>query len=100
MKVLVIGSGAREHALAQKLAQSPSVREVIAAPGNAGISAFARCLGVGAEDVSAMAEMASREKVDLAIVGPEAPLVIGMADGLRAAGVPTFGPSAAAARLE
>jgi phosphoribosylamine--glycine ligase len=98
--VLVVGGGAREHALAWKLAQSPHVREVIAAPGNAGVAHVARCVPTPAEDVEAIVALARRESVGLVVVGPEAPLVRGLADALRAEGIPTFGPSAAAARLE
>jgi phosphoribosylamine--glycine ligase len=100
MKVLVVGSGAREHAIAWKLGRSPRVREVICAPGNAGIEAVARCVQVAAEDVEQITALAVREGVELAVIGPEAPLVLGLADALRAAGIDAFGPSAAAARLE
>jgi len=100
MKVLVVGGGGREHALAWKIGQSPLVDEVIAAPGNGGIAAHARCEPVGAEDVPAQLELAKKEQVGLVVVGPEAPLVDGLADQLAAAGIPVFGPSAAAAQLE
>lgn len=100
MKVLVVGSGAREHAMAWKLAQSPQVEEVIAAPGNAGIAEVARCFAVGAEDVPGIVSLARDEEVGLVVIGPEAPLVLGLADALREAGIPTFGPSREAARLE
>jgi phosphoribosylamine--glycine ligase len=99
-KVLVVGSGAREHAIAWKLAQSPAVREVLVAPGNAGIAGIARCVGVTAEDLGGLVDLARREAVDLVVIGPEAPLVAGLADALRAAGIPAFGPSREAARLE
>ena len=100
MKVLVVGSGAREHALVRSVAADPAVDEVIAAPGNPGIAALARCLPVDILDGAAVADLAVAQAVDLAVIGPEAPLVAGVADAVRARGIPTFGPSAAAARLE
>lgn len=100
MKVLLIGSGAREHALARSLSADPQVSAVIAAPGNPGIAAIAECVPVAAEDPEAVAALAQELKADLVVVGPEAPLVAGVADACRAAGIATFGPSAAAARLE
>lgn len=100
MKVLVIGSGGREHALCWKLQQSESVLEVLCAPGNAGIRAVARCIAVGAEDVPALCALAVQEKPDLVVVGPEVPLVAGLADQLRQQGFAVFGPGAAAAELE
>lgn len=100
MKVLVVGSGGREHALVWKIAQSPLVSEVIAAPGNGGIAEQARCVSVAADDVDGQVALAANEKVDLVVVGPEAPLVLGLVDSLEAAQIPVFGPSAAAARLE
>jgi phosphoribosylamine--glycine ligase len=99
-KILIVGSGAREHALAWKLLESPRVREVIVAPGNAGIAGIARCVSIAADDVAALVELARREGVDLVIVGPEAPLVVGLTDALRAVGIAAFGPSREAARLE
>jgi len=100
MKVLVVGGGGREHALAWKIAQSPSVEEVIAAPGNGGIASHARCVGIGADDVDGQVALAKKEQVGLVVIGPEAPLVGGLADRLAAEGILAFGPSAAAARLE
>ncbi len=100
MKVLVIGGGGREHALCWSLARAPEVDEVVCAPGNAGIARLARCAHVKPEDPSAVRALAEREAADLVVVGPEGPLVAGVADALREAGITVFGPSAAAARLE
>ncbi|TAN05896.1 MAG: phosphoribosylamine--glycine ligase [Rhodanobacteraceae bacterium] len=102
MKVLVIGSGGREHALAWKLAQSPRVSEVIVAPGNAGTAREPgmRNAPVRAADLDGLLQLARGAHVDLTVVGPEAPLVAGIVDRFRAAGLRIFGPSAAAARLE
>ncbi len=102
MKLLVIGNGGREHALAWKLAQSARVREVLVAPGNAGTAREAKCrnVAVAATDLDALLALAQREAVDLTVVGPEAPLVAGVVDRFRAAGLRVFGPSAAAAQLE
>jgi phosphoribosylamine--glycine ligase len=101
MKVLVVGSGGREHALCWGLARSARVTELVVAPGNAGIADIARIApGVASDDVAAVVELASHERPELVVVGPEAPLVAGLADALRAEGVAVFGPQAAAARLE
>ncbi|HEY8432693.1 MAG TPA: phosphoribosylamine--glycine ligase [Sandaracinaceae bacterium] len=100
MKVLVVGSGAREHALAAKLAASPEVELVLCAPGNAGTSRFGRNLAIAPTDVRAVVEAARSEGVGLVVVGPEAPLAAGLVDALAEAGVPAFGPTRAAARLE
>jgi phosphoribosylamine--glycine ligase len=99
--VLVIGAGAREHALAWRLRRDPQVERVLEAPGNAGHADVAEiCPDVAPHDHPAIVALARRERVDLVVVGPEAPLVGGLADRLVAAGIPTFGPSAAAAALE
>lgn len=100
MKVLVIGSGAREHALVRALTHDPTVTAVIAAPGNPGTDAIALNAPVDAEDPASVVALARRHEVDLVVVGPEAPLVAGVADALREAGISCFGPSARAARLE
>lgn len=102
MKILLLGSGAREHALARSLTADPSVDELLAAPGNPGIAQVATLVALdgGAEDPDAVLAAARAHGVDLVVVGPEAPLVAGVADGLVAAGIPCFGPVAAAARLE
>ncbi|WP_226345380.1 phosphoribosylamine--glycine ligase [Agilicoccus flavus] len=101
MKILVVGSGAREHALVHRLHADPDVTELHAVPGNPGIEALARCHGdVDVLDGPSVAALARDLGVDLVVVGPEAPLVAGVADAVRAAGIDCFGPSAAAARLE
>ena len=100
MRVLVVGAGGREHALAWKLAQSPGVEEVHAAPGNPGIAAIGRCHPIRAEDGESLLELARTLPADLVVVGPEAPLALGVADTLRRGGVAVFGPSAAAAQIE
>ncbi|MEC3977083.1 phosphoribosylamine--glycine ligase [Amycolatopsis sp. H20-H5] len=100
MRVLVIGSGAREHALVLAVAEDPSVTAIACAPGNAGTSAVAEQLGVDAIDPDAVTALAKDWKADLVVVGPEVPLVAGVADGVRKAGIACFGPSAAAARIE
>ena len=102
MKVMVIGGGGREHALAWKLAQSPRVSEVLVAPGNPGTAAEPKCrnVAVAADDVPGLVAIASAEGVALTIVGPEQPLVIGVVDAFAAAGLRCFGPRQAAAQLE
>ena len=102
MKVLVIGSGGREHALAWKLAQSAGVDEVLVAPGNAGsdLEAGVRNVDVAATDIQGLMALARTEQVDFTVVGPEAPLVLGAVDQFTAAGMPCFGPTQAAAQLE
>src|SRR5262249_16849143 len=100
VRVLLVGSGAREHALAWQLARSPSLSALHAAPGNPGIAAPAECHPVRADDLDGVHELACALAADLVVVGPEAPLVAGLADRLRETGVAAFGPSAAAARIE
>jgi phosphoribosylamine--glycine ligase len=100
VKVLVIGAGAREHALVRSLAADSAVEAVVAAPGNPGIAALAACRPVDALDPDAVAALAVEVGADLVVVGPEAPLVAGVADAVRAKGIACFGPSAQAARLE
>jgi phosphoribosylamine---glycine ligase len=100
VKVLVVGSGGREHALAWKLAQSPVVEELHAAPGNPGIARIGQCHPIRAEDGESLLELARTLGADLVVIGPEAPLVAGVADKLRRGGVAVFGPSAAAAQVE
>ncbi len=100
MRVLVVGSGGREHALCWALAASPLFDEVICAPGNDGIAREAECVPVPVHDLDGLVDLARRRAVDLVVVGPEAPLVAGLVDRLEAAGIPALGPTAAAARLE
>lgn len=100
MRVLVIGSGAREHALVLAAAHDPAVIALACAPGNAGIAAQAEQLGVDVADPAAIAELATSWRADLVVIGPEVPLVAGAADAVRKAGIACFGPSAAAARIE
>jgi phosphoribosylamine--glycine ligase len=100
VKVLVVGSGGREHALAWKIAQSEALEELHAAPGNPGIAKLARCHPLRADDVEGLLGLCREHEIDLVVIGPEAPLVAGVADHLRRAGVTVFGPSAEAARIE
>jgi phosphoribosylamine---glycine ligase len=100
MKVLVVGSGGREHALVWKLAQSDALAELHAAPGNPGIAALARCHPIRMNDVEGLLGLCREHELDLVVLGPEAPLVAGVADHLRRAGVTVFGPVAGAARIE
>src|SRR5882724_662231 len=100
MKVLVIGAGGREHAIVWALSRSPRVSELVCAPGNAGIAQVARCIPVDQKDAAAIAQLALAEKPGLVIIGPEVPLAAGAVDALQSAGIRTFGPTQAAARLE
>ena len=100
MKILLVGSGGREHALAWRLAQSPSCTALFAAPGNPGIGHYAQLLPIGVDAIDALVDAARALAIDLVVVGPEVPLVLGLADTLRSKGVAVFGPDAAAAQLE
>jgi phosphoribosylamine--glycine ligase len=100
MKILLVGSGGREHALGWKLKQSPLLSELISAPGNPGLATLGRCVAIAAEDAVELAAFAVREQVGLVVVGPEAALAAGLADRLAAVGIACFGPSQAAAALE
>ncbi|HET9555479.1 MAG TPA: phosphoribosylamine--glycine ligase [Anaeromyxobacteraceae bacterium] len=100
MRVLVVGSGGREHALAWKISRSPLVRALFAAPGNPGIGRLATLVPLKVDDVDGLTAFARRERIDLVVVGPEAPLVAGLVDRLAEAGIPAFGPTAAAAEIE
>ncbi len=100
MRVLVVGSGGREHALCWKIADSPLCDALFCAPGNPGIADVATCVPVAANDLPGLVALAQREKIDLVVVGPEDPLVAGLVDRLNDVGIKAFGPSAAAARLE
>ena len=100
MNVLLVGAGGREHALAWKISQSPLLAELHAAPGNPGIAALGACHPLRADDAEALLGLCRAAEIDLVVVGPEAPLVAGVADHLRHAGIAVFGPGAAAARIE
>jgi phosphoribosylamine---glycine ligase len=100
MKILVVGSGGREHALGWKLKQSPLVSELISAPGNPGLADLGRTVAISATDAAELAAFAMREQIDLVVVGPEAAAAAGLADRLAQVGVPCFGPTQAAAELE
>lgn len=100
MRVLIIGGGGREHALAWKLAQSPLLEKLYCAPGNAGIAALAECVDISAVDLDKLEELALKEKIDLTVAGPEAPLAAGLADRFRRSGLRVFGPGREGARLE
>ena len=100
MRVLLVGGGGREHALARKIAESPLLSRLWCAPGNPGIAEVAECVPIESRDIPALVRFAGEHRVDLVVVGPEAPLTLGLADACAAAGIRCFGPSAAAARLE
>jgi len=100
MKILVVGSGGREHALCWAIAASPLVEKLYCAPGNAGIAAEAECVSIAADNVNELVEFAIEHEIEFVVVGPEAPLVAGLVDRLEAVGIKAFGPSAKAAQLE
>jgi phosphoribosylamine---glycine ligase len=100
MRVLVVGSGGREHALVWAISASPIVDGVFCAPGNTGIAEEAECIAIAATDIAGLVEFCHRERIDFVVVGPEAPLVLGLVDALEAEGIAAFGPTAAAAALE
>ena len=100
MKVLIVGGGGREHAIAWKLTQSPKVDKIYCAPGNAGIADVAECIAVKAEDIDGICKFAKESEINLAVIGPEVPLAMGIVDELEKAGVKTFGPNKKCAQLE
>lgn len=100
MKILVVGGGGREHALVWKLAQSPKVSQTYCAPGNGGISQIAQCVPIAAEDLEGLLDFALKEKIDLTVVGPEAPLVLGIGELFRSKGLRIFAPTSQAAAIE
>jgi phosphoribosylamine--glycine ligase len=100
MRVLVVGSGGREHALAWAISASPLVDRLFCAPGNAGIADEAECIAIGATDIKRLVQFCRGERIDFVVVGPEAPLVLGLVDALEAEGIAAFGPSAAASAIE
>ncbi len=100
VNVLLIGSGGREHALALRIAASPRAGKLYVAPGNAGIAEVAECLAISPEDSDRITSFAVEHSIGLVVVGPEVPLVLGLVDRLAASGIPAFGPTAEAAKLE
>lgn len=100
MKILVVGSGGREHAIVWKLAQSPRTPQLFCAPGNAGIGALATCIALNADDIGGLKQFVQKERIDLTVVGPEMPLALGIADEFRKAKLKIFGPTRNAARIE
>jgi phosphoribosylamine--glycine ligase len=100
MRILVVGGGGREHALVWKIAQSPLVDKIYCAPGNAGIAALAECVAIKSGDLRALADFAAKERINLTVVGPEAPLIAGIVDMFESRGLPIFGPSTDPARIE
>ena len=99
-RVLVVGSGGREYSLIRKLRKTREDLEIICAPGNGGISEIAECVTVSATDVEGMVTLAKEKRIDFCVVTPDDPLALGMVDAMEAAGIPSFGPTAAAARIE
>jgi phosphoribosylamine--glycine ligase len=100
MNILVVGGGGREHAIVWKLSQSPKVEKIYCAPGNAGIARLAQCVPIKATDIEGMCSFAEKQKIDLAVIAPDDPLVLGMADEMEKRGIRAFGPSKAAAAIE
>ena len=100
MKVLVVGSGGREHALVWKISQSPMVDKIYCAPGNAGIGEMAECVAIKAEDLDGLLEFAVQNEIGLTVVGPEVPLTMGIVDKFQEKGLKIFGPSGRAAEIE
>ncbi|WP_130861196.1 phosphoribosylamine--glycine ligase [Bacilliculturomica massiliensis] len=100
MKILIVGNGGREHAIAWKLAQSPRVEKLWCAPGNAGIAQVAECVKIGAEDIEALCAFAAEKEVDMAVIGPEVPLAMGVVDEIEKRGIRAFGPNKKCAQLE
>src|SRR6185436_1489637 len=100
MRILVIGSGGREHALVWKISQSPCIPKIFCAPGSAGIEELAESVAIGPEQIAQLADFAAKEKIDLTIVGPELPLTLGIVDLFESRGLRIFGPNKAAAQLE
>lgn len=100
MKVLIIGSGGREHTLAWKISKSPKVKKIFCAPGNSGMENYAECVAVGSHDIDALVQFAQKEAIDLTVVGPEAPLAAGIVDIFEKKGLRVFGPSKKAAQIE
>ena len=100
MKILVVGSGGREHAIALKLKENPKVEQIFAAPGNGGMAVFCTPVNIKATDVDGMVAFAKENGVDFAVVAPDDPLVLGMVDAMEEAGIPSFGPNKAAAIIE
>lgn len=100
MKVLVVGSGGREHAVIRALSKNKSIDEIVCAPGNGGIASLAACVNIGATDVDGMVDYAKNNGVDFCVVTPDDPLALGMVDAMEAAGIPSFGPNRKAAQIE
>ena len=100
MKIAVIGSGGREHAIIKALAKSPKAEKIYALPGNGGMSGLAECVNIGAKDIPAIVQFAVANAIDYVVVAPDDPLVLGAVDALEAAGVPCFGPPGNAAVIE